>query len=122
MFTRSSQFIRYIIDISGYFGEWCNGSTTDSDSVCLGSNPSSPAKISLSKQWPKFITGSFKARLALQKLMAARSRGGMHPSSARVHPRNRRVPCDPQEGRRECRDARCTRGLVRKVREGDAHT
>lgn len=24
-------------------GEWCNGSTTDSDSVCLGSNPSSPA-------------------------------------------------------------------------------
>src|SRR5580700_7018438 len=26
------------------FGEWCNGSTTDSDSVCLGSNPSSPAK------------------------------------------------------------------------------
>src|SRR5436309_1173449 len=28
------------------FGEWCNGSTTDSDSVCLGSNPSSPASIS----------------------------------------------------------------------------
>jgi hypothetical protein len=27
------------------FGEWCNGSTTDSDSVCLGSNPSSPATI-----------------------------------------------------------------------------
>ena len=25
-------------------GEWCNGSTTDSDSVCLGSNPGSPAK------------------------------------------------------------------------------
>src|SRR5258708_14024515 len=25
------------------YGEWCNGSTTDSDSVCLGSNPSSPA-------------------------------------------------------------------------------
>ena len=24
-------------------GEWCNGSTTDSDSVCLGSNPGSPA-------------------------------------------------------------------------------
>ena len=27
-----------------HLGEWCNGSTTDSDSVCLGSNPSSPAK------------------------------------------------------------------------------
>jgi hypothetical protein len=26
-------------------GEWCNGSTTDSDSVCLGSNPSSPASV-----------------------------------------------------------------------------
>ena len=29
--------------ISIAYGEWCNGSTTDSDSVCLGSNPSSPA-------------------------------------------------------------------------------
>jgi hypothetical protein len=27
------------------YGEWCNGSTTDSDSVCLGSNPSSPARL-----------------------------------------------------------------------------
>ena len=27
---------------SHFGGEWCNGSTTDSDSVCLGSNPSSP--------------------------------------------------------------------------------
>ena len=26
-------------------GELCNGSTTDSDSVCWGSNPYSPAKI-----------------------------------------------------------------------------
>src|SRR5947209_6135914 len=25
------------------FGEWCNGSTADSGSACLGSNPSSPA-------------------------------------------------------------------------------
>src|SRR5262249_42941291 len=24
-------------------GEWCNGSTADSGSACLGSNPSSPA-------------------------------------------------------------------------------
>ena len=26
---------------------WCNGSTTDSDSVCLGSNPGSSTKNSL---------------------------------------------------------------------------
>ncbi len=25
-------------------GSWCNGSTTDSDSVCLGSKPSDPTK------------------------------------------------------------------------------
>ena len=30
---------------NSYLGEWCNGSTTDSDSVCLGSNPSSPASL-----------------------------------------------------------------------------
>ena len=29
-------------------GELCNGSTTDSDSVCWGSNPYSPAKIKAS--------------------------------------------------------------------------
>jgi hypothetical protein len=29
--------------ITSQIGEWCNGSTTDSDSVSLGSNPSSPA-------------------------------------------------------------------------------
>ena len=29
--------------LSNSFGEWCNGSTADSGSVCLGSNPSSPA-------------------------------------------------------------------------------
>ena len=28
-------------------GEWCNGSTYDSDSYCLGSNPSSPAFLFL---------------------------------------------------------------------------
>src|SRR3954451_22566730 len=32
-----------LLTLLGNFGEWCNGSTTDSDSVCLGSNPSSPA-------------------------------------------------------------------------------
>src|SRR5271165_6027234 len=28
-------------------GEWCNGSTADSGSACLGSNPSSPAYANL---------------------------------------------------------------------------
>ena len=27
------------------FGEWCNGSTTASGAVCLGSNPSSPVHL-----------------------------------------------------------------------------
>ena len=31
---------------SGGDGEWCNGSTADSGSACLGSNPSSPTKLS----------------------------------------------------------------------------
>ena len=32
-----------IISFAANFGELCNGSTYDSDSYCLGSNPSSPA-------------------------------------------------------------------------------
>jgi hypothetical protein len=36
-------FRKKCCQISHFGGEWCNGSTTDSDSVCLGSNPSSPA-------------------------------------------------------------------------------
>ena len=34
-----------IIVLLQNFGELCNGSTTDSDSVCWGSNPYSPASI-----------------------------------------------------------------------------
>ena len=34
-----------IIVLLQNFGELCNGSTTDSDSVCWGSNPYSPARI-----------------------------------------------------------------------------
>ena len=34
---------RNVLNTLQFIGEWCNGSTTDSDSVCLGSNPSSPA-------------------------------------------------------------------------------
>ena len=34
-----------IIVLLQNFGELCNGSTTDSDSVCWGSNPYTPAKI-----------------------------------------------------------------------------
>lgn len=36
-------FRKKCCQISHFGGEWCNGSTTDSDSVCLGSNPGSPA-------------------------------------------------------------------------------
>ncbi len=32
-------------DSSDSIAEWCNGSTYDSDSYCLGSNPSSAANI-----------------------------------------------------------------------------
>src|SRR5258708_34220845 len=38
---------RNVLNTLQFIGEWCNGSTTDSDSVCLGSNPSSPATIKL---------------------------------------------------------------------------
>ena len=38
-------------------GELCNGSTTDSDSVCWGSNPYSPAKIDKSRQ--RFVDFTF---------------------------------------------------------------
>jgi hypothetical protein len=38
------QFHKALILLGNPIGEWCNGSTTDSDSVCLGSNPGSPAK------------------------------------------------------------------------------
>lgn len=30
-----------------FFGEWCNGNTTDFGSVIVGSNPASPTKIFL---------------------------------------------------------------------------
>ena len=33
------------------FGDWCNGSTTDSESVCLGSNPRSPVSIVSLEFW-----------------------------------------------------------------------
>ena len=40
--------------------EWCNGSTTDSDSVCWGSNPYSPANTS-----EQFVPRLFYARIPL---------------------------------------------------------
>jgi hypothetical protein len=52
--------------ISYFGGEWCNGSTTDSDSVCLGSNPSSPAKLDARTEFGFFrpIPVSFPQSLA----------------------------------------------------------
>ena len=45
MLTESWGFaiIIFVDDASSSVGELCNGSTYDSDSYCLGSNPSSPA-------------------------------------------------------------------------------
>ena len=40
-----------IINLVHDFGELCNGSTTDSDSVCWGSNPYSPAIDPHSSEW-----------------------------------------------------------------------
>ena len=37
---------------------WCNGSTTDSDSVCLGSNPGSSTKIPCLPQGFLFLGAS----------------------------------------------------------------
>jgi hypothetical protein len=37
---------RYRMPLAEDFGEWCNGSTADSGSACLGSNPSSPVDFS----------------------------------------------------------------------------
>ena len=45
--------------------EWCNGSTYDSDSYCLGSNPSSAAKSLLSKQ-QAFLVRNVKALSRLE--------------------------------------------------------
>ena len=46
----------------GSDGEWCNGSTTDSDSVCLGSNPGSPASYRLLTKPQQFEDVSKMAR------------------------------------------------------------
>ena len=43
-----------IIVLLQNFGELCNGSTTDSDSVCWGSNPYSPAKKKALTLWLVF--------------------------------------------------------------------
>ena len=44
IFLLTSIFLSVIIPLAAKAdGEWCNGSTYDSDSYCLGSNPSSPA-------------------------------------------------------------------------------
>jgi hypothetical protein len=40
-------------------GLWCNGSTTDFDSVCLGSNPSNPTEKQFSNEL-LFLLGGFE--------------------------------------------------------------
>ena len=60
------------LNLFSNFGEWCNGSTTNSDSVCLGSNPSSPARR------------SHPAKVPLQRPFDARNRQGSARSLRRV--------------------------------------
>src|ERR1700760_2986204 len=43
----AEQFTNLLNLLNNPIGEWCNGSTTDSDSVCLGSNPGSPANSTI---------------------------------------------------------------------------
>ena len=47
-------------------GEWCNGSTCDSDSYCLGSNPSSPAFFFLAPLSRGLGRGPLKAATRVQ--------------------------------------------------------
>src|SRR5690242_7901400 len=48
------------------YGEWCNGSTADSGSACLGSNPSSPAytRPAVTKNYggPSSLPSGFSSR------------------------------------------------------------
>ena len=58
-----------IINLVHDFGELCNGSTTDSDSVCWGSNPYSPAmKKAIAKKQLLF-----SVIFALQRVILLRS-------------------------------------------------
>ena len=67
------------IDFAATFGEWCNGSTTDSDSVCLGSNPSSPAIFLLLPQERTVVGEQSRAVPSMDIQVAIRT---ANPSSA----------------------------------------
>ena len=56
---RRSKAAAYAEQLQLHIGELCNGSTYDSDSYCLGSNPSSPA-ISLHGQAVKTLPSQGK--------------------------------------------------------------
>lgn len=75
---------------SSAYGEWCNGSTTDSDSVCLGSNPGSPATQTIRVAGPTKppLTSCSPRRTSVPP--GPRRRGGSAPRCCRPrHPRNR---------------------------------
>lgn len=67
----------YALRAGPVFGDWCNGSTTDSDSVSLGSNPRSPV-FSLHRS---AVTGRAKSRT-----VATLREVGSKCSSGRVCP------------------------------------
>lgn len=45
LFKRYTLLLPSKTKIGNRNGLWCNGSTTDFDSVCLGSNPSNPTQM-----------------------------------------------------------------------------
>ena len=85
-----------------YFGGWCNGSTADSGSVCLGSNPSPPVGPAgkPSRRGQNARAHRAEAEPPLSPLNAAASRGlprtgficehFCHPAGRWTHPQTRR--------------------------------
>ena len=57
-------FLPSEITISVMIGLWCNGSTTDFDSVCLGSNPGNPTKKKSCTKVRDFLHSSDASLLA----------------------------------------------------------
>ena len=77
IFTSSPKFAVPIEQLGKMIGLLCNGSTTDFDSVCLGSNPGNPTSI---MKWESFYRLPF--------LFLARSHGSIanthYPMYARL--------------------------------------
>ena len=84
-----------------YLAELCSGSTADSDSVCLGSNPYSPAKEKQTIiRWSVFFLLAAEPAASNTVLRSLRRMGSITPpvdrqarlsGAGREYPRHRRV-------------------------------